>query len=258
MLLGGTNFFVHLLLLKGKFKEVIYHCETRLIMTVISFTSVIIMFILAGSTLNNLSDNFRIATFQVVSAITTTGFQTVGSFNYWAPSLLLIMTVIMLIGGSSGSTAGGIKCYRIYVLYKQIGWEIKKLVSSKRVVIPNNIYKYDQNKIIDQVECHKINIYIFIYLIIFIIGIFIFCIFGNSIQTSMFEFASALSTVGLSMGIACKGASPIILWTTIIGMFLGRLEIYIVLISMIKVYKDGKKRIFIKIQRNRNEKKPIY
>lgn len=254
MLLGGTNFFVHLLLLKGKFKNVFFHCETRLTITVVSFATVIMMVILTGSTLNNLSDNFRTAVFQVVSAITTTGFQTVASFNYWSPSLLLIMIVIMLIGGSSGSTAGGIKSYRIYILYKQISWELKKIISPKRVIVPNNIYKYNQHEIIDQKECHKVNIYVFIYLIIFIIGTFIFCLFGHSIQASMFEFASALSTVGLSMGIACKGASPIILWTTIIGMFLGRLEIYIVLISMIKIYKDGKKKIFMKIQRNKNEK----
>lgn len=254
MLLGGTNFFVHLLLLKGKFKDVLYHCETRLTLMVTAFTTVIMAVILAEGTYNNLTTELRIALFQIVSAITTTGFQTVSTFNYWAPSLLLIMTVVMLIGGSSGSTAGGIKSYRVYLLYKQITWEIKKMINSKRMIIPNNIYKYDQNEVITLKECHKVNIYVIIYLIIFILGTFIFCLFGHSIQAAMFEFASALSTVGLSMGIACKGASPVILWTTILGMFLGRLEIYIVLISIIKLCQDGKRKIMIKMQGNRNEK----
>jgi trk system potassium uptake protein TrkH len=54
----------------------------------------------------------------------------------------------------------------------------------------------------------------------------------------MFEFASALGTVGLSIGVTSYGAAPIILWTASVGMFIGRLEIYIVFIAMARIGKD--------------------
>ena len=57
----------------------------------------------------------------------------------------------------------------------------------------------------------------------------------------MFEFASSLGTVGLSVGITAYGASPVIHWTAITGMFMGRLEIYVVLIAVVRMASDGKK-----------------
>ena len=79
----------------------------------------------------------------------------------------------------------------------------------------------------------------------------------------MFEFASAISTVGLSVGITSYGASPVIHWTAIAGMFLGRLEIYVVLIAAARMASDGKnylheKQMQRKRQRNRNRKRDHY
>ncbi|MBQ5805316.1 MAG: TrkH family potassium uptake protein, partial [Erysipelotrichaceae bacterium] len=67
-------------------------------------------------------------------------------------------------------------------------------------------------------------------------------LYGYSLQDSMFEFASAISTVGLSLGITGYSASPVILWTAIIGMFLGRLEIMVVFESIFRVFKDIKRK----------------
>ena len=59
-----------------------------------------------------------------------------------------------------------------------------------------------------------------------------------SLQDSLFEFASALGTVGLSIGITSPMAPPIILWTEILGMMFGRLEIWVIIIAVIKIFNN--------------------
>jgi trk system potassium uptake protein TrkH len=74
------------------------------------------------------------------------------------------------------------------------------------------------------------------------IGTLIFSIVSNSsMQNSLFEFASVLGTVGLSVGITGYDAHPIILWTSSIGMFLGRLEFYVFFIAISKIIIDSKR-----------------
>ena len=62
-------------------------------------------------------------------------------------------------------------------------------------------------------------------------------IYGYNLQDSMFEFASALGTVGLSVGITSANTPAVVLWTETIGMLLGRLEIWIVFIALIKIFR---------------------
>ena len=81
-----------------------------------------------------------------------------------------------------------------------------------------------------------------IYLLALFTGALIFTGFGYSIRDSLFEFSSALGTVGLSVGIVGYNANPIILWTSTVGMFLGRLEFYVVFIAITKIFLDLKKK----------------
>ena len=68
---------------------------------------------------------------------------------------------------------------------------------------------------------------------------------GYPLQDSMLEFVSALSTVGLSVGITNYYASSIILWTTIVAMFLGRLEIMVVFKALLRIEKDLKHKEYL-------------
>ncbi|MBN2138451.1 MAG: hypothetical protein JW720_11655, partial [Sedimentisphaerales bacterium] len=61
---------------------------------------------------------------------------------------------------------------------------------------------------------------------------------GISIEDSLFEFASALGTVGLSVGVTGQKASPVVLWTEIMGMFLGRLEFFVIVSGVTKIFHD--------------------
>ncbi len=64
--------------------------------------------------------------------------------------------------------------------------------------------------------------------------------YGHSMAFSAFEYASALITVGLSVGITAPGAPAGLLWTETIGMFLGRLEFLVVIYAITKLLRDGK------------------
>lgn len=246
MLLGGTNFFVHLLLLRGKFRDYVSHCETKMTLFFLAFFVPVMVVLMMGSMYNNISEGIRAALFQAVSALTTTGFQTVDSFKEWSSSLKLLMILLMLAGGSAGSTAGGLKVYRVYVLFKEIWWKFKGDISSKRFVLTEQISKYGKKETITQQEKNQVNTFAFCYMLVFLTGTFIFCLYGYSIEDSMFEFSSALSTVGLSAGITGYDASPVIHWTATTGMFLGRLELFAVLIAGARMFSDGKATVYRK------------
>lgn len=240
MLLGGTNFLVHLLLLRGKIKAVLSHCETRITLFLLAFFSPLMLVLLMQGMYNEVSTGLRAAVFQAVSALTTTGFQTVETFHTWGSPLMMIMIVLMLVGGSTGSTAGGLKAYRVYVILKEIKWKIIRDICPNRMVFTETIPRYGKEEAVSSREKEQIHTFICVYLILFLTGTFIFCLFGYSIQDSMFEFSSALSTVGLSVGITAYDANPVIHWTAAAGMFLGRLEVFAVLIGAARIISDGK------------------
>ena len=88
--------------------------------------------------------------------------------------------------------------------------------------------------------------YILFYILLFFIGSLIFTMYGYSLQDSMYEFSSAISTVGLSLGITNYYAPKLILWTATVGMFLGRMEIMVVFKAFLRVEKDIKNREYLR------------
>ncbi len=243
MLLGSTNFFIHLLLLKRQFKKVFQHCETQLLLALLVILVPLLALILANASNMSFWEALRVSTFQFATAITTTGFQTVKDFRDLPFIFNGILIILMLIGGGIGSTAGGIKQYRVSILLKDVFWNFKKRLSSKNVVRTNFLNKAGESVIVTEEDLQENYSFIALYLFIFLIGSFIFAAFGNSMENSMFEFASALGTVGISVGITGYYAHPVILWTGIMGMFLGRLEIYIVMLTILRAIAKWTKRV---------------
>jgi len=76
------------------------------------------------------------------------------------------------------------------------------------------------------------------YFLTFSIGVGIISSYGFSLQDAAFEFASALSTVCLSIGITSQSAPLGIIWTETLGMFFGRLEFFVILYGIVKIVKD--------------------
>jgi len=238
MLLGSTNFLVHLHLIRGRFRAWFNHSETRLSLVVYAFSIPVAAAAILGSVARTLPEAFRVAAFQVISALTTTGFQTVDTFKNWPSSAIFLMIILMLIGGGAGSTAGGIKQARIAVLWKSILYELRGKFNHKRMVRADLIYQFGERVPLAESDKHSTGIFFAVYLVLFFLGTFIFTLYGYSIRDSAFEFASALGTVGLSMGVTGYNAPSGVLWTGALGMFFGRLEIYVVLMAAARISKD--------------------
>lgn len=243
MLLGQTNFLAHLFLLKGKFKNFFAYCENKFTLAILGVFIPLIAFIFMYSSAISLPQAFRVAAFQAISALTTTGFQTVSSFVYLPSSLLLLMILLMLIGGGCGSTAGGIKQFRIIILLKNIYWTLQSRFTSNRVFQAHFIQRVEKKERIQPLEITEAGSYFFIYLLVFFLGTFILTLYGADLTSAMFEFSSALSTVGLSMGIMNYDSPSVVLWVGSIGMILGRLEIYVFFIALFRGSTDLKNKV---------------
>lgn len=232
MLIGTTNFGVLLLLVKRKIKHLLKISEIRFLFTLI----VIMVPIVAGSLFvgvyMNIGQSLRVSLFNIVSALSTTGFSTV-SYNDWPQFSQGIMIVFMLIGGGIGSTAGGIKLTRVYLMLRMTKENIYKRISPARHVSKPYYYRAQGKTFIDRTAETDTTGFISAYFIIFIVGTLLMTLTANCTLTEgMFEFASTLGTVGLSVGVTSSELSAATLIVQMFGMMLGRLEIFIVIIGV--------------------------
>ena len=247
MILGQTNFMLHLNFFSGRFKKFFNHCETRFFIILLAiFASFMTFNLLESGYTENIFESLRISLFQFVTCITTTGFISVGDLRLLPPGLIPIMVLMMLVGGNQESTGGGIKQYRVIVALKGIYYSIRESILNPRVVTSHHISRFGEKYNLPNEEIRLTTSYILFYLILFLLGSTIFTLYGYSLQDAMFEFSSAISTVGLSVGITNYYASPVILWTAIIGMFLGRMEIIVVFKAIFRIEKDLKKREYLR------------
>jgi trk system potassium uptake protein len=251
MILGTMNFGVHFILLKRQYKLVFRNGEVRFLAFLLGLTIPIVAFISLRPLYGAAAKSLRIAAFELISALSTTGFSTVGYKN-WPGAAVFIMILLMIIGGGTGSTAGGLKLYRVYLLMKSMLWEIKGYLLPSKAVRKNFVWRSDGQYFIPESHLIQTSNFAMIYITVYCIGVLIFLLHGYPLMDSMFEFASSLSTVGLSVGIIAPNAPLLILWTSITGMMLGRLEFIVVFFASIKLIKDLTFMIF------HRDKKEVY
>lgn len=150
-----------------------------------------------------------------------------------------MMIVLMIIGGGIGSTAGGMKLTRVYIMLRLLSKNMKKRLSSSRVVNNPYFFRAQGKTFIDQSLESDTIAFILFYLIIFIAGSLLLTLTAScSLSDAMFEFASSLGTVGLSIGITGPYTNNATLIVEMIGMLLGRLEIFIVIIGIHNIIKE--------------------
>jgi trk system potassium uptake protein TrkH len=238
MLLGNLNFLTAYWLLHGKFKAVYRNGEVRLMAVLIPACALVLLLLVCRGIYPTLSKSVRVAIFETISALTTTGFSTV-SYGNWKSIGVFVLTVLMLIGGGTCSTAGGIKQYRVYLLFKALWWELRRPLLPRTTVVENYVWQGEQKDFINDERIRQVATFLFLYLVTYTVGSSILAVHGYGIGESLFEFASALSTVGLSVGVTTAGSPPLALWTETLGMFLGRLELFIVFVSLAKIARDS-------------------
>ena len=237
MILGNLNFLTAYILLRGKLKSVLRNGEIQVMGVLIPLAIAVLFLTVTGALYPTLGKAARVAVFETVTALTTTGFSTV-TYNDWNAMGIIVLVSLMIIGGGTCSTAGGLKQFRIYILTKALWWDIKSDFLPRKTVMDTHVWQGESKEYITDSNIREVTVFAFMYFLILITGTSILAYHGFSFQDSLFEFTSALSTVGISIGVTSPNAPVVVLWTETIGMFLGRLEFFVIFVSIGKIIKD--------------------
>lgn len=228
MVLSGTNFSLHYFFLHGQFKRTFCDTEYRVYLSIIAVAAAIVTLGLLHSG-ETLEVAFRNSLFQVVSIITTTGFIS-SDYMLWTNFSWMIIFLLFFVGGMAGSTAGGIKNIRLYLLVQNCYLSLKRLIHPN-ALIPVRLGK----KVVGEDVIFKIMAFFLIFFLCFAIGIFVMSLLGLDFETAISTVASALGNVGPGLGTV--GAIypythlPIAgKWILSFFMLLGRLEFFTVLV----------------------------
>jgi len=239
MILGGTNFLVHyVMLIKREFKNVFAHMELKVFAVIASVSIIASLLSLMNYQQLEFGESLRQSSFQLISTITGTGYQTIETFK-GLPSLMYFFLIItMILGAGMGSTAGGMKQYRIGLMAKSQYWQIQEMFSHKKTIRTKFINRVGKKMVVEKEDIAQNYMFLTTYISVLLLGTIVIMFYNHSFEDALFEFASALGTVGLSVGIMHSGAPNVVLWTGTLGMFLGRLEFYVVFIGISKIILD--------------------
>lgn len=243
MMLAGMNFVLSYFAFKGKVQKIIKDEEFRLYMIfIVGFTIItaLVIYFKADIQVSSIDhpmvlgageSAFRHGLFQVLAVITTTGFVT-ADFTAWAPVLTVIFFGLMFVGGSAGSTAGGIKIVRHLLTIRNA------FVEFKRTLHPNAIVPVRYNtRSVDRTIIFNILAFFILYMLSWIVGASVLGALGLDFTTALGGAASALGNVGPAFG----DLSPIDnyealpsagKWWLAFLMLIGRLELFTVLILL--------------------------
>ncbi|WP_439489558.1 TrkH family potassium uptake protein [Algoriphagus sp.] len=228
MFLAGTNFTVIYFGLIGKFRRVLRSDEFKTYGLALLGISIILYFPI--STIEPSSElAFRKSLFQVVSLVTTTGYVT-DDYTKYSQGVTFICFMLLFMGGSAGSTAGGIKFVRHLTFIKNSWLEFKRLVHP-RAIVPLII---NGDRVTGRIITHIMN-FLLIYLLTFVLGALALSLMGYDLPTSLGAVATSLGNVG--PGIGAVGPvdnfaffSPLAKIFLSFIMLLGRLELFTILI----------------------------
>ncbi len=228
MFLAGTNFTITYWALKGKLKKSFQNEEFRNYFYLVIGISIVISFFVFSSDWKGFERSFRDSLFQVVSVITTTGYVT-ADYTAWTPFITAIFFLLMFIGGSAGSTAGGIKVVRHTLLFKNSFLEMKRQLHPS-AVIPVRL----NNQAVSRDITYNVLAFIMIYLFVFCIGFFLMSFTGIELDSALGAVATCLGNIGPGLGEVGPVSNfaeitPFGKWVLSILMLLGRLELFTVL-----------------------------
>jgi len=231
IILGSIPFISYLKFAQGNRKIFFQDVQIKgLIYLLIISIIVMFLYLLFINYDSGLLEKIRISSFNVISILSGTGYVT-DDFGLWGKFSLVFFLLLMFIGGCAGSTACGIKIFRLQMLLIFLKNQIRKLISPNSVIIT----KYNNQKISDNF-INSVIIFIFTFLFIFLLIAMLLSISGLDFITSISGAASSISNVGPGLGEVIgpngnyKDIPDISKWILSAGMLLGRLELFAVLV----------------------------
>ena len=228
IILGSIPFIAYIKFLNGNKKIFTNDTQIKSFLKIIILSIIILSFYLVLT--NNENYSFRSIFFNTISILTGTGYVN-AEFDSWGSFPITIFLALMFIGGCAGSTTCGVKIFRIQILYLFILNQLKKIIYPKGVFL----IKYDQNSV-DEKFVASIISFIFFYFVIFFILAALLSLTGLDFITALSGAATSISNVGPGLGpiIGPNGdfssLPDISKWVLSVGMILGRLELFAILV----------------------------
>jgi len=233
IILGSIPFISYIKYLNGDKKIFLKDTQIKLFIKIVFFSILLLFFYLSLKNQSIFDVNLRSIVFNVISILTGTGYVT-QNFSEWGNFPLIYFLILMFIGGCAGSTACGIKIFRVQILYQFISNQLKK------IIYPRGIFKIKyENNIVDDKFLASIMSFIFLYIVIFFLITALLSYNGLDFVTSLSAAATSISNVGPGLGdiIGPNGnfsqLSDISKWILSLAMILGRLELFAVLVLFI-------------------------
>ena len=231
IVLGSIPFISYLKFARGNKKIFIQDIQIRgLIYLLVISVVIMFLYLLFIENESNILEKIRISSFNVISILSGTGYVT-DDFGLWGKFSLIFFLILMFIGGCAGSTACGIKIFRLQMLLIFLKNQVKKLIYPNSIIIT----KYNNQRISDNF-INSVIVFIFSFLFIFFIMAMLLSISGLDFLTAISGAASAISNVGPGLGDMIgpngnyKAIPDISKWILSIGMLFGRLELFAVLV----------------------------
>ena len=229
MLLAGVNFTMLYFIMQGIYKKVLRNEEFLTYLTICFVAALVVATGVFVTTDYGLEASFRTSLFHVVSIVTTTGY-VVEDYTLWSPMLVAIFVLLMFVGGSAGSTAGGVKVSRHIVLIKNSFLELRRQLHPS-AVMPVHFH----GKALSEHITFNILAFIIIYILIFCAGMLVLSLFGMDFMSAMGASATSLGNIGPGFGsvgpVDNFASVPVAArWIMTLLMLLGRLELFTVMI----------------------------
>ncbi|MDV3104493.1 TrkH family potassium uptake protein [Thermococcus waiotapuensis] len=231
MIMGAVNFTVHYRVFKEKrigsfFDDVQVRYMFLFLIPAISLLAYGLVW--DG---DSVGDSLRQAVFHAVSAISCTGFSISDLSKY--PELdKFLLGLLMVIGGGAGSTAGGIKLIRFTLMYESLKWTVQQSILPRGAVIKRKV----QNYVFTAEDLQEVTGFVITYLAFLLFGtLYMMVRLRVSLVDAFFETASAQGNVGLSVGITSPSLPGDVKVLLIALMWVGRLEIFSVLVFVVSL-----------------------
>ncbi|MBN2891950.1 MAG: TrkH family potassium uptake protein [Bacteroidales bacterium] len=239
MILAGVNFTLYVLLLKRNFSKLFANEELKYYLA-ITFVATLLVFavLLISKQYVDVELAFRDSLFQTVSILTTTGYATT-DYLTWHHAGLAIIILTMFIGASSGSTTGNIKIIRHVLVVKNLR------VFIKRMIHPDAVSVVRYNKIIIPLEtANNALVFILAYIVITVLSVIIISFTGIDLDTSIGAVVATIGCIGPGIGDVGPTGNYAEFHTfgkyyLTFLMFLGRLEIFTVIILFTRSFWKG-------------------
>jgi len=233
MIVGSLPFVVYLKFMHGERSSIIKDDQIKLFtLIIILLIGLTTLWLQKNSLHENWFQSFRLSAFNITSILTGTGY-TSTNYNSWGSFGLVIMIIIMFIGGCAGSTTGGIKIFRLQLLFRGAKTQIKKLTQPHGVFLTS----FNGRSVTDD-TFNSIMGFFFMYILIFILASIALSFFNIDFLTSFSAAASAISNVGPGLGATIGPESNYSLlpdgakWILSLTMLVGRLELFTFLVLL--------------------------